>query len=94
MNKLCRFRLGTLVITDGVDRVANADGYSEILQCVVKHVTGDWGVLDKIDMDMNESALIHGGRILSAYNLNDGTRIYIITEADRSSTTILLPSEY
>ena len=43
---------------------------------------------------MNDAAIIHGGRILSAYKTSSGTRFWIITEADRSSTTVLLPEEY
>ena len=59
-----------------------------------RHVTGDWGELDEEDRRENEESIVHGLRLLSAYTLSNGTRIWIITEADRSATTLLLPSEY
>jgi hypothetical protein len=59
-----------------------------------RHLTGDWGDLDEFDKMENESALEEGFRILSAYDLKTSTRIWIITEADRSSTCLLLPSDY
>jgi hypothetical protein len=59
-----------------------------------RHAQGDWGELDEHDRNENEFSLREGFRILSAYHLKDDTRIWIITEADRSSTTILLPEEY
>jgi hypothetical protein len=58
------------------------------------HATGDWGELDDHDRVENEYSLVHGLRLLSAYRLKDQTKIWIITEADRSATTLLLPSEY
>jgi hypothetical protein len=51
-------------------------------------------LLDRHDIRANEQALKHGARLLSAYQLRDDTKIWIITEADRSSTTVLLPEEY
>ena len=59
-----------------------------------RHANGDWGEVDDHDRKANEHALEHGLRVLSAYTLSTGERIWIITEADRSVTTILLPSEY
>jgi hypothetical protein len=59
-----------------------------------RHVTGDWGELDEEDRRENELSVAHGFRLLSSYALSSGTKLWIITEADRSSTTILLPSEY
>ncbi len=59
-----------------------------------RHVRGDWGDLDEHDCRENERALQAGDRLLSAYSLPDGTRLWIITEADRSATTLLLPAEY
>ena len=59
-----------------------------------RHVNGDWGELDETDKKENELSVKEGFRILSAYTLNNCVRVWIITEADRSSTTILLPSEY
>jgi len=59
-----------------------------------RHNGGDWGELDEHDSVENELSLQHGFRLLSAYTLRSGVKIWIITEADRSSTTILLPCEY
>lgn len=59
-----------------------------------RHNGGDWGELSKQDTLDNETSLQHGFRLLSAYTLRSGVKIWIITEADRSSTTILLPCEY
>jgi hypothetical protein len=61
---------------------------------LTRHANGDWGEVDEHDRKANEDALEHGLRVLSAYTLRTGERIWIITEADRSSTTILLPEEY
>ena len=58
------------------------------------HITGDWGELDDHDRAENERSLKTGCRLLSAYRLQDGTKIWVITEADRSATTLLLPEEY
>jgi len=59
-----------------------------------RHIKGDWGDLDDADKEENEFSIQRGLRLLSAYTLKDGTHIWIITEADRSVTTLLLPSEY
>jgi hypothetical protein len=61
---------------------------------LARHIAEDWGDLDEDDRRENELSLIHGLRLLSAYTLNSGTKIWIITEADRSATTVLLPEEY
>lgn len=58
------------------------------------HARGEWGDLCMEDALANDEALEGGGRLFSAYKLRDGTKIWIITEADRSSTCILLPEEY
>jgi hypothetical protein len=59
-----------------------------------RHVVGDWGDVDEHDRAENEMSVKKRLRLLSAYHLRDGTKIWIITEADRSSTTVLLPHEY
>jgi hypothetical protein len=59
-----------------------------------RHVIGGWGELDEYDRLENERALTDGCRLLSAYILSSGIKFWIITEADRSVTTLLLPSEY
>jgi len=59
---------------------------------LARHALGDWGELDENDRQENEFSLARGFRLLSAYNLSNGTRIWVITEADCSATTLLLPS--
>jgi exonuclease V gamma subunit len=61
---------------------------------LARHMNGDWGVLDEHDRTENEISLKNGFRILSSYALSNGAKIWVITEADRSSTCLLLPSEY
>lgn len=60
---------------------------------LARHQCGDWGTVPPEDWKSNDEALVHGGRVLSAYIVK-GTKIWIITEWDRSATTLLLPSEY
>jgi hypothetical protein len=65
------------------------------LTYIVRHTTGDWGeLLDAGDIEANRQALIHGTRLLSAYELPTGEKLWVITEHDRSSTCVLLPEEY
>lgn len=60
-----------------------------------RHLSGDWGELDAHDRRENERSLKHGFRVLSSYPVGeDGQKVWVITEADRSSTCLLLPSEY
>jgi hypothetical protein len=59
-----------------------------------RHAHGDWGDVSPDNWQENEFSLTHGLRLLSVYTLTDGTRIWIITEAERSATTLLLPEEY
>jgi hypothetical protein len=61
---------------------------------LARHLKGDWGDLDDEDKQENELSLHKGFRLLSAYRLTTGAKIWVITEADRSATTILLPEEY
>lgn len=87
------FGLGRVVTTPGAFFVLGMRGRSpeEFIQ---RHVTGDWGDLDEHDAQMNERALQEGWRIFSRYELGGGTQIYVITEWNRSATTILLADEY
>jgi len=65
------------------------------LSCLTLHITGQWGTVDDQDKAANDRALVNGGRVLSVYPLENAPGdFWIITEADRSSTTMLLPSEY
>jgi hypothetical protein len=88
-----RFDLGRIVATPGALDVLERVGETPAT-FLHRHVAGDWGNLDEHDRAENELSVRQGFRLLSAYKLCDGTKIWIITEADRSSTTILLPSEY
>ena len=88
-----KFPLGQLVATPGAAAALEATGEHPTTY-LRRHWRGDWGELDTEDVAENEFSLVNGLRLLSAYSLKDGTRIWIITEADRAATTILLPSEY
>lgn len=93
-----KFDLGQLVVTRGIEKLIieeECDNTQEIAQCIVRHRQGDWGNLDEDDKMLNDNAVVDGGRILSAYEIGENkVKIWIITEADRSYTTILLPEEY
>lgn len=85
------FPLGQMVMTPGVrDDIPP----SEMLQALRQHARGDWGELCAEDREANDLALKNGARLLSAYRAKNGTIFWIITEWDRSVTTVLLPEEY
>ncbi len=88
-----RFGLGVVVATPGALEVLKRVEVSptELLE---RHASGDWGDVPPEDARENEYALNRGFRVLSSYPLPGGERVWIITEADRSATTLLLPSEY
>jgi len=86
-----KFPLGRLLATPGV---IEGVPESELARAMRRHANGDWGDLDAEDMRANEAALKHGARLLSSYVTKSGVKFWIITEADRSATTALLPSEY
>jgi hypothetical protein len=88
-----RFSLGQVVATPGALEALESAGQTPE-EFLIRHVTGDFGELDAHDREANEQALEFGGRILSAYTLKDGTRLWLITESDRSATTFLKPDEY
>ena len=88
-----RFTLGRVVATPGALKAMERNQAAP-LTFLARHQSGDWGDLHAADCAENEYSLEHEFRLLSAYRLPDGTRIWIITEADRSSTCILLPEEY
>lgn len=85
------FPLGQTVTTRGV---LESIPPSEMLQALRQHARGDWGDLDPEDRESNDLALKNGARPLSAYHAKNGTKFWIITEWDRSVTTVLLPEEY
>jgi hypothetical protein len=86
-----KFAVGQIVITRG----ANSElSQKDMLRGLIRHMNGDWGELDEHDWKENDAALEYGFRILSQYQLDGGSKFWIITEHDRSVTTVLLPSEY
>lgn len=87
------FPLGRVVATPGVLEVLATAGVDPAM-LLDRHVVGDWGELCDEDRRENEFSLNRGFRLLSSYPLPDGQKVWIITEADRSATTLLLPSEY
>ena len=87
------FELGSLVITPGAAK-AIRNAHQSPLVFYIKHGSGDWGTVDKDDWKLNDDALKDGYRVFSAYLTKLGEKIWVITEANRSSTCILLPSEY
>ena len=88
-----RFQLGQCVATPGALRALEESGQTPT-EFLGRHHHGDWGEVDEEDATANEQALNDGSRILSAYRTDLGVKLWIITEADRSATTILLPEEY
>jgi len=93
---VANFPLGRLVMTRGVnDRVAQDAKFAKfVMDSLKRHASGDWGNLSAEDKAENEGALEEGLRLFSAYESPGLPRIWIITEADRSATTILFPEEY
>jgi hypothetical protein len=87
------FSLGQIVATPGVLATLAKAGQTP-LDFLSRHVRGDWGELDKEDIKENELSVKRGFRLLSSYRTNAGAKIWVITEADRSVTTVLLPEEY
>jgi hypothetical protein len=94
-----KFSLSRLLITPGAQEALAATGESPLAFIFGRHAKGDWGDVDAEDAALNDEALKDGSRLLSAYKLKDGTKIWVITEAvgdngQREATTILLPEEY
>jgi hypothetical protein len=87
------FPLGDLVATPNALNALRSCGFTP-MELIGRHCVGDWGDLPLTDAQANFDALRRGGRLLSSYLLADGTKVWVITEADRSMTTVLLPSEY
>lgn len=90
---MAKFKLGQLLATPGVLDAAEEAG-DDLMTYLSRHAGGDWGVSDAEDKRANDRALVEGTRLFSAYLLKDGTKIWIVTEADRAATTVLLPEEY
>ncbi len=87
------FGLGRVVATPAALAEMAIAGESPS-RLIARHQSGDWGEVDAHDRRENEQALKTGARLLSSYPLWTGAKVWIITESDRSSTTILLPEEY
>jgi len=88
-----KFQLGQAVATPGaLDTLKRAGQSPDVF--LQKHQAGDWGEVDAHDQKANDQALREGARLLSAYRTSLGEKFWIITEADRSSTCLLLPDEY
>jgi hypothetical protein len=92
------FKMGQIVITQDADsalREAFPDTIAnETKNLLVRHSSGDWGTISAADAEENRLSLAEGYRVMSVYVLPTGEKLWVITEADRSSTTILTPDEY
>ena len=88
-----KFDFGQVVATATLVRYCEEKNFS-LLPYLIRHGNCDWGDVCAEDKEANETALKEDLRILSSYKLPDGNAIWIITEADRSATTILFPSDY
>ena len=87
------FPLGHIVATPPALSVLQQHGIQP-LTLLQRHVSGDWGDLDPEDVQANVEALEQGWRLFSSYGIADGVKVWIITEADRSVTTLLMPDDY
>ena len=90
---LAKFFLGRTVATPGALRALEQANQSPF-EFIERHQTGDWGELCEEDKKENAFSVQNGFRILSAYRTRNDVKIWVITEADRSVTTLLLPHEY
>jgi len=87
-----RVLLGQVVVTPNALSVLSGE---DLASALARHAAGDWGEVDAHDRDANERALREGGRLLSVYRSSGGgVKFYVITEWDRSATTVLLPEDY
>lgn len=91
-----KFPTGRLVATAGIDaEIKRNPAFSDFVgQCMQRHIHGDWGDLTQEDKKANDAALKEGNRLLSAYEQKPFPKIWIITEWNRSVTTVLFPEEY
>jgi hypothetical protein len=86
-----KWKLGSVVVTP---RAAEVLTHCDVRNAVAKHLEGDWGDVDDSGRVECERSLHRGGKLVSIYHSAEGTRFLVITEADRSVTTVLLPSDY
>jgi len=87
------FPPGRMVATPGALALLEQTNKSP-LEFLARHLRGDWGDLDKEDKTENELSLKHGFHLMSSYQVTEAEKLWVITEADRSVTTLLLPEEY
>ena len=85
------FPLGELYVTASADKTLATD---DIRAALVRHARGDWGDMNSVGLMENEAGLKHGFRLHSVYHDHNGVTFWIITESDRSVTTVLLPDDY
>lgn len=89
--RLAKFRLGKIASTpNALDHLTQAD----ILRAIGRHQAGDWGDVGENDRQQNELALKQGGRLWSVYHAANDRKFWLITEANRSATTVLMPEDY
>lgn len=90
------FDVGKLVVTAGINerRIKDNDFNNFLVKSLRRHTLCDWGAVNGEDKELNDEALKYGNRVLSSYTYEDETKVWIITEADRSSTCILYPDDY
>lgn len=95
-NKRELFPIGNTLMTRGVKMLLDENTLVPKLitnDIISRHASGDWGDVDEEDSATNDRAIKNGDRLVSSYTIS-GEKVWVITEADRSSTTVLLPSEY
>jgi hypothetical protein len=86
-----KFQIGRMVATpNALAQLTQED----ILHGLQRHITGDWGDMSEDDHKENELSLQNGSRLLSVYRAKNGVKFWIITEANRSATTVMLPEDY
>jgi hypothetical protein len=86
-----KFALGRIVATPNALQTVEPE---HVQKCLCRHAQGDWGDCSNADREENELSLKEGFRLFSVYHDSKGTKFWIITEADRSATTVLLPEDY
>ncbi len=93
---MIKFETGVIVATSSIDLKMKEDNNFQqfVSNCLQRYISGDWGDLCEDDKKENEYSLNRNLRLFSSYNYNDGVKVWIITEADRSSTTVLFPENY
>jgi hypothetical protein len=91
MEKMRKFELGQTVMTRNAQETLDS---ADVFQAVCRHAAGDWGDCCQDDWESNEEALRNGERLFSVYRDRAGVKFWIITEWDRSVTTVLLPEDY